>query len=240
MARARKYLRTLIFAASLLIVLPGLAFAECERMYSAAPNPIDRSDLRHTMRQCGNESGRTPERRVMAACNALVRLACTPSSGHLLSTEDREILVWAYSMRAGALLDLGRTDEAIADLNDAILLAPGSAPLLTNRCRVRAATNRELNVALVDCNAALQSTPNAPHALDSRALVHLRRGDFDAALLDYDAALRAAPELASSLYGRGVVHARLGNAAASQADIAAAIDHDEHVGVWFTAVGLEQ
>ncbi len=174
----------------------------------------------------------------MNACDSLVRLACTPSSGQLLSIDDRDILIWAYTVRSAALLNLGRTDNAIADLSDAIELDPISAPLLTNRCRVRAAANYELDLALADCNAAIDSEPNAAYAFDSRGLVRLRRGEFTEALSDYDTALHAQPGVATALYGRAIARARLGQVEASQMDAAEAVGNDDQIDDWFAAIGL--
>ncbi len=216
----------------------GTAFADCPPVSGNASPVIDRTDLRRTLSQCANESGRFTEHRQMLACNALVRYGCTPSLGHIMTTEDREILVWAYTVRASALLNLGRTDEALADLDDALVLNANSAELLTNRCRVRAATNRELDLALADCNAAIQVTQPSPHAYDSRGLLHLRRGEFEAARADFDAALAVDPAFASAQYGRAVALSRLGHVDAAQADVAAATARDEHVDEWFSAIGL--
>lgn len=220
------------------VLATGVAFAECPHVSGNASPVIDRSDLRRTLSQCANESGRLTEHRQMLACNALVRYACTPLNGRILSTDDRQILVWAYSVRASALLNLGRTDEALADLNDALLLDANNVQTLTNRCRIRAASNRELDLALADCDAALRADANAAEALDSRGLAHLRRDDFEAARADFDAAIQHAPGSASALYGRAVANARLGRAEQAQADIAAAISVDEGIDDWFAAIGL--
>ena len=233
-------LSALSFVASLcgLVLAAGLASAECPNVSGNASPVVDRSDLRQTLRQCANESRRLTEHRQMLACNALVRYACTPSSGRILSTEDREILVWAYSIRASALLDLGHTDQALADLNDALLLDANNEQVLTNRCRIRAASNRELDLALADCDAAIRVDANSANALDSRGLTHLRRNELEAALADFDAAIQREPSSASALYGRAIVNARLGRAEQVQTDIAAAANIDEHVDDWFTAIGL--
>ncbi|MGU3391352.1 hypothetical protein [Sphingomonas sp. M1A8_2b] len=59
------------------------------------------------------------------------------------------------------------------------------AAAFNGRCWARGQLNRELGQALSDCNAALKLTPGNPAYLDSRGLIRLRRGEFDAALLDY-------------------------------------------------------
>jgi tetratricopeptide (TPR) repeat protein/predicted aspartyl protease len=93
---------------------------------------------------------------------------------------------------------------------------------LNARCWARALLGRELDKALSDCNAALKLNPTEPEILDSRGLVHLRRGEFDQSIADYDAALRLRPELPWSLYGRGLAKLHKGMAADGESDIAAA------------------
>ena len=64
--------------------------------------------------------------------------------------------------------------------------------------------------------------PDTAAFLDSRALVQLRRGDYDKAIADYDRALGLGSKDAWSYYGRGVAKLRKGLTAAGKADIAAA------------------
>jgi tetratricopeptide (TPR) repeat protein/predicted aspartyl protease len=93
---------------------------------------------------------------------------------------------------------------------------------LNGRCWSRAQLGQDLDKALSDCNAALRLSPNAPVALSTRGLVHLRRGEFEKAIADYDAALTLQPKSAWSLYGRGLAKLKKGMTAEGQADIAAA------------------
>jgi tetratricopeptide (TPR) repeat protein/predicted aspartyl protease len=96
------------------------------------------------------------------------------------------------------------------------------AQALNGRCWTRALWGQELDLALADCNAALQRSRGSPAILDSRGLVYLRLGQFQASIADYDAALRASPKQAWSLYGRGVDKLRLGRKTEGEADLAAA------------------
>lgn len=119
----------------------------------------------------------------------------------------------------------GRADSVtrqIAQLSEALERQPRSAPLLNNRCWLRAINDLELDVALADCNAALSVEPGSSQALDSRGLVHLKRGDFAAALADYEAALLVEPNRGHFLYGRGLARTRLGQTEEGEADLSAA------------------
>lgn len=118
----------------------------------------------------------------------------------------------------------GRVDAVAAELaalTDALADNPRDPGLLNNRCWVRAVAGRELEIALADCNASLIAEPNNANTLDSRALVHLKRGALQDALRDYEAALALEPNDGHYLYGRGVVRRALGMNAEAAADFAA-------------------
>ena len=93
---------------------------------------------------------------------------------------------------------------------------------LNARCWARALWGQELEQALKDCDAALRLMPDSAEYLDSRGLVHLRRGEYDKAIADYDRGLHLQPRNAWSHYGRGVAKLRKGLTAEGQADLAAA------------------
>ena len=233
-------LRRSVFFAALALALTALfseAFAACPPVTGNAGR-VSVNDLNRALSRCVNENGAFSESQQVVACNALVRYGCTPSRGRILSTEDREILVWAYSVRASVLLNLGRTDSALADMNDALEVSPNNPEILTNRCRIRAAANFDLDLALADCDAAVRVAPSYANALDSRGLAHLRRQEFEAARADYDTAISQEPRMASALYGRAIALSRLGFSSESQRDIREAAAADQQIAGWFTAIGL--
>lgn len=117
--------------------------------------------------------------------------------------------------------DAGRYDPAIKDLDNLIARRPDEAMLLNNRCWTRALANKDLDLALADCEASLKISKSAA-ALDSRAFVKLRKGDLPGSIADYDAALKLEPDQAASLFGRGVAKRRGGATAAGDADLAKA------------------
>ncbi|MBV8445090.1 MAG: tetratricopeptide repeat protein [Candidatus Dormibacteraeota bacterium] len=90
------------------------------------------------------------------------------------------------------------------------------------RCYARALSGRQLDQALADCNAALGLQPDTAAFLDSRALVYLRRKEYDQAIADYDRAIDLHSKDPWSYYGRGVARLRKGLTADGQADIATA------------------
>jgi tetratricopeptide (TPR) repeat protein/predicted aspartyl protease len=127
---------------------------------------------------------------------------------------------------AGAYERNNRFEAAIARFDAWIAAHPRderAAQALNGRCWARALWNRDLDKALVDCNAALKQGLSNSNFLDSRGLVHLRLGQFDAAIADYDAALKLQPKGAWSLYGRGLARRKTGATAEGDADVQAAL-----------------
>jgi tetratricopeptide (TPR) repeat protein/predicted aspartyl protease len=93
---------------------------------------------------------------------------------------------------------------------------------LNGRCWARALWGRELDKALADCDLALRRGSKIAGVLDSRGMVHLRRGEFDAAITDYDKAIELQPRSVWSLYGRGLARLKRGDAVGGAADLKAA------------------
>jgi tetratricopeptide (TPR) repeat protein len=150
-----------------------------------------------------------------------------------LKPDDPEVL----TQEIAALTALHRSDEAVR-LLDRLPIDLTDATDLNDRCWVRATMNKELDNALADCDAALKLKPTSAEALDSRGLVHLRRGELDASIRDYDAALKLRPAQAASLFGRGVAKLEKGLTAAGQADLAAARRQSSEVEATFAGYGV--
>jgi tetratricopeptide (TPR) repeat protein len=142
---------------------------------------------------------------------------------------------------AGAYEGAKAYADAIAQF-DAIIADRTSdemkAAAFNGRCWDRALLKQDLDKALGDCNQALRLAPRDPDVLDSRALVHLRRGELDLALADYDAAVRAQPGAAITLYARAAARLKKGLKADSEADLAAAKKLDPKIGARAKAEGV--
>lgn len=126
----------------------------------------------------------------------------------------------------------------LADLDQALALAPGDPELLSRRCVARAIWGKELDKAVADCDASLIAGPT-PVTLARRGLAHLRAADFAAALDDYDAAYRADGDIVTALYGRGLAKKKLGRGPEGDADLAAATARNADVAADFAAMGLK-
>lgn len=131
----------------------------------------------------------------------------------------------------------GAYASRLEQLTQALASEPENAELLNNRCWLRVINNDDLDAALADCDAALRIEPANAAALDSRGLVHFKRGDYEAAAADYEAALAVEPGRGHFLYGRGLALLRLGKTAEGQADLAAAEQAEPGVAALYASYG---
>jgi len=111
--------------------------------------------------------------------------------------------------------------RAIADYDEALLLAPHYVAALNNRCWALAAIGR-VKEALDDCNVSLRVRPGFDIAHHNRGFAHFRAGNFGEALADLELTLKANPKRPQALYLRGLIKLRSGDAKGGDADIAAA------------------
>lgn len=145
----------------------------------------------------------------------------------------------ALRLTSGLYETAGDYARALAITNKAIDLHPDNGALLNGRCYIKAEANIQIDTALADCNAALRLAPNSAAILDSRAMVYLRRGEWDLAIADYDAALKLAPTQADSSFGRAIARARKGDAVGSSADLADATRVSPDIAQKFADMGLK-
>lgn len=108
---------------------------------------------------------------------------------------------------------LGDTGSALSLLAEEVAGKPENSDVLNADCWFRGLFNVALENAVGGCTRAVERADDPMAALDSRALVQFRLGNYDAALADLDTVLRLAPALAESRYMRGVVRLRQGDQA---------------------------
>ena len=143
----------------------------------------------------------------IAACSTILK------SGRLHG----EPLGVAYALRGLAFLDRGDTPHAIADLNQAIELAPEFVPAYQNRGNAWYARGN-FGEALADYDTAIRLDPNSASAYVSRAAVRRDLGFTDGAMQDYQKAIELDADKASAYSGRGQLYMRQKDYARAIAD----------------------
>src|SRR5450759_4062703 len=113
----------------------------------------------------------------------------------------------AYALRGLAYLDRGDIAHAIADLNQAISLAPDFAPAYQNRGNAWYARGN-YGQALADYDTAIKLDPNSPSPYVNRATVRRDLGYVDGALEDYQKAISLGADSARLYGGRGQLYLR--------------------------------
>lgn len=141
--------------------------------------------------------------------------------------------------RGAAHLKSGNAAASAADFN-AVRTAGKTAAELNNACWYLATRNLALHAALDLCDAALAKNPQLPQTLDSKGLVLLRLGRYQASVDAYNAALALQQDAATSLYGRGIAQQRLGRGPQARADMQAAITIDSRVAAMFVDFGVNE
>ena len=141
--------------------------------------------------------------------------ACAAGNPLAPSDAERGMLLFFQS---DARLGAGEYDAAISDADQAAVLLGENRDVLNAQCWTRAVANRELDKARAACDASLAKGAR-PAVLDSRGLVNLREGKWQAAWDDYDAAFTADPMMTGSLYGRGLAALALGRSEDGEADL---------------------
>lgn len=130
-------------------------------------------------------------------------------------------------------------ERAIADYDEALLLAPHYVAALNNRCWALAVVGRAKE-GLDDCNVSLTVRPNNDSTHHNRALANFRLGNFDGALADCEIALKANPKRSQAFYLRGLIKTRRGDVSGGNTDIAAAKKIRAAVEDEFRALGVHR
>jgi len=133
-----------------------------------------------------------------------------------------------FAGRGTARLTRNDTTGAIADLSEAIRLAPTRTDLLTDRAKAYSRSGQP-DLASKDIDAALLINPKDHVLLTRRAQVKLGKGDEAGALADTDAAAAATPKGSLDVVPVVVLYERLGKADRGLAllDPVVALHHDD-------------
>jgi tetratricopeptide (TPR) repeat protein len=143
--------------------------------------------------------------------------------------------------RAGygqSLNGMGQFSGAVAEFSKAVSLSPATAAYHNGLCWARAGTGKHLEIALADCNRALALAPGSAGPLNSRGLVLLRQGRFQAAIADYDASLASKPSQPSARFGRGLARLGLRQTAKGVSDVSEARRADAEIDELFITLGV--
>jgi tetratricopeptide (TPR) repeat protein len=135
----------------------------------------------------------------------------------------------AHLDRGRRLLNDGKCDEAILELDRALAIDDGSADGYFYRAQAYVnkgdrdrVTNDDVgrssvydgkddyDLAIADYTSALAINPATPEILCARGHAYRRKGDYERAIEDYTVALGVKPDYRDALNSRGIVHYRMG------------------------------
>ncbi len=186
------------------------------------------------------ERGLAMLKELVAASDERDRVAHLRSARKTLSEaldRDRDSAA-AHRARAAVLSQLGKLDEAVADLGRAIDVQPDVDALIERAGLLE--TLGRVDLARQDFDAALGLDPDSVVAHGMKGQLLLRAGDVASlqhdgerataihreALAEFDIAVRLAPELPFAYLSRAMAYSRLNQADVAIADLDASIDLD--------------
>jgi tetratricopeptide (TPR) repeat protein len=109
----------------------------------------------------------------------------------------------AYYGRGGALRDIGRYGEALADFNRALELNPGFAGAYFGRGYMYCAFLGKTDSALADLGRAVALAPRMPDAWNALGIAEGMKGNWDAAVSSFTRAIGLKPDFVEAYVNRG-------------------------------------
>ena len=146
----------------------------------------------------------------------------------------------AYYRRSEVYLAQHQFDLAMTDADRVIGIVPDTPGGYRVRCEIRIARNVELDLALEDCNRALEINSIDTAALSARGVLRLQARQYREAWIDFDAAVFNGRSDARTLYGRGLADLRLGRPREARADFEAAERLQPEITATFASYGLDR
>ena len=157
---------------------------------------------------------------LQARASALRVNACNEAigSGKFTGAE----LAAAHRSRASVLADSGKTDLALADLDEAIRLQPDGALAFAARGQLRL-TQSNWDRALADYSDAIRLNPKLQSAYIGRGYASFSKGNTDAAIADYSEAIAIDGKSAVAFNNRGLAYRRKEDMSRALADYTTAL-----------------
>ena len=140
----------------------------------------------------------------------------------------------AHASLGDAYAAKGQPDKAQAEDNEAWRLDQGDAAALSEICYRRALRGTSLNLAVSDCNRAIELDGSRTEFWNIRCLLNYRLARYEAAISDCTKSIG----FASALYIRGLSKIKVGDLEGGNADIAAAKDVNRDVAENYAIFGI--
>lgn len=139
-----------------------------------------------------------------------------------LPSPSPEFTAGVYWIRSAILFDRSETDHALADLDQAIILAPDQPEGYFRRGQIYAFQER-YEEALEDYNQGIQLAPNASVLYESRGQVQQQLENYEAAIADFSRVLELDPSNAQAYSSRAAAYDQQEQFNAALKDLNAAI-----------------
>lgn len=119
----------------------------------------------------------------------------------------------------------GDAQTGLARINDMLVDKPNDPYLLNQQCWFMGVWQVAIDDGIPVCTKAVENSNDTANAIDSRAMMFLRKGMFEEALGDIDKALNLDPKQSASVLLRGIIRVEKGDKG-GKADIKSALARD--------------
>jgi hypothetical protein len=124
---------------------------------------------------------------------------------------------FAYNNRGLTYDEMGRFDEAIADFDKSIALAPSDHQAYTNRGMLYGKIG-QFDKAIDDFEKAIALDPSHPEAYNNLGIAYAKTGLIDKAIEQFNKTILIDQGQAMAYYNRGLLYSRTGNEARAASD----------------------
>ncbi len=125
------------------------------------------------------------------------------------TSKDNELVAAAHNNRGFAYLASQKAEEALADYDKAIQLAPGNGTYYKNRGTLYFHYLNQPEAALADYTQGISYAPEDASIYMARGVLHMNVGRGDDALEDFDKAIELNPDLPASYFNRATVYQQM-------------------------------
>jgi tetratricopeptide (TPR) repeat protein len=143
----------------------------------------------------------------------------------------------AWTFRGDIHLRNREYDDAIADYNHAIKLAPRWMWPLDNRGEAYLRSN-QIERAITDFKLVIEVSPDYAIGYLSRGIAEMKKNNRDLAITFFEHGIKVDPNCAACFFGRGIVKRRNGDEAGADADVTKARALDSKVDGDFADEGI--
>jgi tetratricopeptide (TPR) repeat protein/S1-C subfamily serine protease len=156
----------------------------------------------------------------------------------LVPVNNRASFYYLWGYQSQCLSKLGRYDEALKSILQAIELEPKDILLLNDKANILMGLGKYTEVISIHDRIMTQDRKNRVWSMINRGIAKFEIGDIKGAISDYDASIQIDPRSWSTYHNRGNAKYKIGDNAGAINDYSQAINLNPNFAVTYAARGL--